>query len=788
MASKLRRVKKGGRRRRWKRRVLVCLLLVLALAWPACLVLSLMFPFPQEQLREARRAGISTVVLDRQGGLLRAFIGKNDQWMIWRGLDEIGPHLVEATVAVEDKRFYSHPGVDPLAIARATWTNVTRWRTVSGASTITMQLVRRLEDRPRTLVSKVVEAFRALQLEGLLDKKQILEWYLNLAPYGGNLVGVEAASLSYFRKRARDLTLAEAALLAGLPQAPSRLRPDRHPGRAKARRDHVLRRMRECGRITGEGLAIALNEPVRVRRTPFPFSAPHFARLVRERNPGRGVLRTTLDRRIQALSENAVREAVDGLRGAGISNGAVVVIENADAAVRALVGSCDFSSEEDQGQVNGATAPRSPGSALKPFTYALAFERGICTPALTLADVPSSYTGYEPENYDQLYHGPVTAREALSASLNIPAVRLLNGVGHADLLAFLRELGLTTLKKDAGHYGLALTLGSAEVTLLELTHAYATLARLGLHRPYRLLEDQPLPPGRRVLSEGAAYVIADVLSDTGRLGGRPLWRSEQGQIRMAWKTGTSYGHRDAWTVAYTPDYTVGVWLGNFSGKPARDLVGIRAAAPVAARILDQIYGRRSATWFAAPESVGTRAVCALSGMPPGDHCKTVVGDLYVRGRSSERPCSVHAAVKIDTKTGTRLCRRCARGRDYAVEAMQSWPVELAAWLRQHGRGHDLLPPHFPECTRRHHEEAPPRVLSPATGQTYALLEKDGGARQKLLLKAASRMERLYWFVDGTLHTTSAPLEPAFWPLERGTHTIVCSDDAGRSSSAVIEVR
>jgi penicillin-binding protein 1C len=870
-------------------------------------ILSLLFPFPQHELEAIRAAKLSTLVLDRDGAPLRAFTGKDDSWMFWTDLDHINPRLVQATIAAEDRRFYTHSGVDPLAVARASWSNLNHGRVVSGASTLTMQVIRLVENRPRTLPSKLVEGFRALQLEQLLTKRQVLEHYLNLAPYGGNAVGVEAASLRYFGKHASDLTLAEAALLAGLPQAPSRLRPDRRLALARERRDHVLRRMHACGYIPRGELAKALREPVVVRRDPLPCDALHLAILAQQRYPDQTVLTTTLDRRIQTLSEAAIREAVDRLRPAGVSNGAVVVIENHTGAVRAMIGSCDFFSEEDDGQVNGATAPRSPGSALKPFTYALAFDDGLCTPDTILADVPANYTGYEPENYDRDYRGPVPAREALAASLNIPAVRLLGQVGQRKLYTFLKDLGLTTLTREPGHYGLALTLGSVEVTLLELTNAYATLARLGIHRAYRLLETEPVAPGRRALSEGAAYLIADVLTDTTRLSGATLWQSDAAGARMAWKTGTSFGHRDAWTIAYTPEYTVGVWLGNFSGKPSRELVGVRAAAPVAARIMDRIHAGTRRAWYVPPPSVESRRLCAVSGMPLGDHCPHAAQGLFLRGRPPDRPCSVHVEVKmtsgsdlkiqnkqppkplatslictlrsdpergdgrpparVEARTipnsrfpipdcgpegcepqaahplsvpdsrrpktdhpiprrapepdgsGTesyaeaaevaeknhdlaeaanrksqiakkelvRLCPHCATGRDYAVRVMQSWPPELAAWLRQHGQGADLVPPHFPGCPRGAEDDAPPQILSPAASQSYVLVG-DGPDREKLLLKATSRMDKLYWFIDGSLHGTTAPLEPSFWPLQRGPHTIVCSDPAGRSASVAIEVR
>ena len=792
------KARKKHRRLRW---ALVMTAAALVLPWAAYRILSWVFPSRPGRLVELRSARISTVVLDRTGEPLRVFLGKDDSRLFWVRLEDINPRVIQATVAVEDERFFQHAGVDPVAVGRACLSNLSSGRVVSGASTVTMQIMRMAGRRPRTVWSKMIEAFRALQLEERLSKNEILELYLNLAPYGGNLVGVEAASLRYFGKHACDLTLDESALLAGLPQSPARLRPDRHAHRARVRRDHVLRRMRTCGYVGEEELAVARSRPVRLTRCGSAFEAPHFTRMVRNRRPGEAALRTTLDRAVQAAAEAALRERVGRLRGAGISNGAVVVIENETAAVRALVGSCDFFSEDDAGQVNGALAARSPGSTLKPFTYALAFEDGMITPASVLADVPLSVSGYEPENYDRRFRGPVSVREALTLSLNVPAVRLLRRVGQARVYRLLKSLGISTLSKPPGHYGLSLVLGSAEANLLELTNAYAALARLGIYRAYRLLETEPMERGRRALSKAAAYLTADVLKDTKRLNGRGLWRSAKGQIRMAWKTGTSWGHRDAWTIAYTPEYTVGVWLGNFDGAPGRGLVGRDAAAPVAARIMEQLYATRAPTWYARPDSVCERKVCRLSGMALGRHCGAWATDLCIRGCSSERPCSVHVAARIDEATGTCLCACCSKGRRYAVRVVESWPVDLAAWFEHTGQKRPLKPAHFWGCSRGGCAGRGPRVLSPNGRETY-VVEREGRPHppsavavpllrrtgRKILLKAAGDSRRLYWFVDGALFTSTAPMGSAFWAPRRGNHTVVCSDEGGRSVSVTVKVR
>ena len=774
---------------KWRKRLLRCGLA--AAAAPIVVLfcfqaLSWLFPYRAYKLRELRARRESTQVLDREGNLLRSFLGRDDSRLFWVGLEEINPLAAKALIAVEDERYEVHPGVDPIAVARAGWSNLRHGRIVSGASTLTMQTVRMVEPHPRTYAWKAVEAFRALQLERLRTKRQLLEIYLNIAPFGGNLVGIEAGALAYFGKHARDLTLAESALLVGLVQSPSRLRPDRHPERARKRRDHVLKRMRLCGYITEAEQAFALRQPVVAHRGPFPFAAPHFARMVYARRHG-SLARSTLDARAQGIAETALREQVAALRGDGVTNGAVVIIENDTAAVRALVGSRDFWSREDCGQINGALVRRSPGSALKPFVYALAFERGVLCPSEVLGDVPRSFSGYMPVNYDREWRGPVSARAALRDSLNMPAVAVLQRVGVGRLHGFLQECGLTTVTRAPESYGLSLALGSAEVRLVELTNAYAALARMGVYRPYRMLETEEAVAGERVLSKEAAWLVADCLTEMRPLVEAGIVKSERHALRLAWKTGTSHGHRDAWCFAYTRDYTVGVWLGNFSGRPSGMLVGIKVAAPVAVGIMRQLHVSRAAVWPAQPCGVCKRRVCAVSGMPAGAHCPHTAPGLAIAGRSSREVCTVHVAARIDCETGRCLCPLCSRGRAWSVKVLEKWPAGLDSWFRASGGSHRLAPPHFAGCRAARSEGTALRISSPADGETY-LLRGDGTAGRQLLLRATASAERLHWFVDGRLYATSGSSARLFWPLRAGVHAIACTDETGKYASVRITVR
>jgi penicillin-binding protein 1C len=555
-----------------------------------------------------RAAPVSTVLLDREGNPIRYAPASSGDLAPRVPLAKIEPLLVRATIAAEDARFYRHGGVDLLAACRALWLNVTRGRIVSGASTITMQLARLLRPLPRSYYGKFREALLAIHLERKLGKEEILELYLNLAPYGGNARGVEAAARRWFGRAPDDLSLSEAALLAALPQSPGRLRPDRHPERARARRDWILDRMESLKMVETGAAREAGASAVQVSWNPLPLSAAHFGSWALARVAPGSRVRTTLDPALQAMAEEAVRARLRDLSPLGVEEGSALVVETASGRIRAMVGSGDFTSPRG-GQVNGAAAPRSPGSLLKPFLYALAFERGIIAPDTVLEDSPRRFRdGYDPRNFSGGFAGRLPAREALARSLNVPAVEVLERVGVRPALERMRAFGLRGLRRAEGRSGLSLALGGVEVTLLELVEAYAALARLGEHLPLSFREDGPPAVAGRVLSPRAAYDVACALEGTAfgadeREGGLNL-------PRMALKTGTSHGFRDAWAIAYTPRYTVGVWFGNFNSRSSPALIGQSAAAPAALELMRRLEPG-GGEWFAPPPE-------AISGplLPP----------------------------------------------------------------------------------------------------------------------------------------------------------------------------
>ena len=765
--------------------VVTCAGVVLCLALYAAILK--IYPFPEKQISEIQ---YSKTIFDKDGNLLRAFLGKDGCWILPAQLPEVNPNFIKATIAVEDKRFRFHRGVDPSAMLRALKQNLTSKGIVSGASTITMQVMRLITPKERTLWNKLVETVHAIRLETLYSKDEILKLYVELAPYGGNINGVKAASLRYFKKYPADLSLSECALLAGLPQSPSRFRPDRYPQRARIRRDMVLESMLRNGYISRQEHDNARNEPVIAGNFSFPFKAPHFTRNIKQKFANQDKIITTLDSNIQHFAEVSLRDAVKSLRPYGVTNGAIVIIENKTGKVRALVGSADFLSFEDFGQINGAKASRSPGSSLKPFTYALGIDKGLYTPRMILADVPVQYSGYAPRDYDKKYRGPVTVRQALVDSLNIPAVEVLDKIHYRNLYFFLKDMGISTLNKIPEHYGLSLTLGSGDVNLLELTNAYAGLARGGKYKPYCLTEDSREVESEQVISQAAAYIISDILSDSSRLEAIGIYRHDKIYPKIAFKTGTSYGHRDAWTVSYNPEYTVGVWLGNFSGKPSRALVGIEVATPVAVRIFDWLYAKKSAPWYAKPDDVGERLVCTLSGEPVGEVCEHSVKDLYIKHKSFAKKCTFHKRIAIDITLMLALSDQTKQGREYIEEVFTIWPDKLQSWVRQHNPEY-LMPPEYMVVPKRvvSFDKNRPRILSPLHKCEYFTLNTaKTGPKLALLANASFDADRLYWFINDAFYSTSEVGERLFWDMEKGQHKITCVDKQGRSSFIKIVVR
>jgi penicillin-binding protein 1C len=564
--------------------------------------------------------------MDRQGKLLRAFLSRDDSWTLWRNDLRRCGNIKNAIVAAEDRRFYSHCGVDIPAIFRAIILNLASGRVKSGASTLTMQLMRMsLDHHRRSWSNKLVETFRALQCEREMSKEDILCWYLNFAPFGSNIYGVEAASRIYFRKTPENLTPEEAALLAGLVQAPSNLLPYRYPEKAEKRRQVILNRMYHSSYIDYDRLISARSESIRCHRNRLPVAAPHFAALLAEKYPGQQVI-STIDAGLQYHAAHLLKQAVSDAPSGG--NGAVIIVSNRDNTVRAFVGSAGFGSVA--AQVNHATVPRGPGSLLKPFIYLTAFERGLAVPATIMDDRAVAFAGYAPRNYDRQWHGPVSIRKALAFSYNVPAVAMLDKIGVDSFTESLERFGLRVPAAPERRYGLALALGGAEFSLLELVRAYSALARLGTMLPLRFVENAPTESPERIADKDAAFLICDILKDRSRLQGRSLWKNGDSPQTFAWKTGTSNNLRDAWTIAWNPDWTVGVMLTCAGSGRNASLVGIKNAAPTAAALIGLAAGNEH-NWYRLPAQISRRPVCSRTGLLPCSACRNTTTDYFQVG-------------------------------------------------------------------------------------------------------------------------------------------------------------
>lgn len=730
----------------------------------------------------------AVLVTDRAGEPLRFFLSPDDKWRLHVPLGDISPIVRDTLIQYEDRRFFQHPGFDPLAILRATGQNLAAGHVVSGGSTLTMQVARLLEPKPRTVLSKIHEVLRALQLERRYSKAEILNIYFNIAPYGGNIEGVAAASWLYFGKAPDRLGLAEAALLVALPQSPEQRRSDRHPEASRAARQRVLDRLHGAGAISSEEHQTACDQPVPEGRWPLPFAAPHQAEYLARSHPDATQLASTLDRRIQQEAQRLLEGHLAMHARHGITNGAVVIVENHTRAVRALVGSRDYFDTAASGFINGARAMRSPGSALKPFVYARALDAGIISEAKLVSDVPVDYSGYRPENFNSRYSGLVAPREALVHSLNVPAVNIEAKLGDRGLSSILSLADFAITRDPRRQLGLSLVLGGGEVSLVELAGLYSSLADGGAFKPLRTLESDPVEPhGVRLFSPAAAWLVAEWLTDRDRGELPENWQAAVAAPKIAWKTGTSYGRRDAWSLGVNRRWTVGVWMGNFDARGVPELVGSSTAGPLLLALAAMLETHGKGGWMPRPDGVGQREVCALSGMLPGPDCPHRKRENHIRSVSPAAPCDFHRAMDVDEDSGHRLCSHCREGRRWRREVAVVYPSDVATWLAQTGYSAPPLPLHNPACTRDGGGD-PPVIRSPQDGGVYRPAPKATEAGQLLLSASVSNeVDRLYWFIDGALYWSGSPLDRVFWPPQAGAHRLVCMDGRGLQSEINIRV-
>jgi penicillin-binding protein 1C len=748
------------------------------------LVISLV---PTHSLLHGR--SFSQVIFDRSGKVLRFTLTNDERYRLSTKLNEVSPDLVRAVLTKEDQWFYWHPGFNPGTILRAAYGWVTR-KPFGGASTITMQLSRLLTGRPsRTLSGKLRQLTHAAVLELLYSKQEILEAYLTLAPFGNNIEGVESAARIYFNKEARNLSFDEAHLLAVIPQHPAQRTPTNNtiPRDLQIAAQHLYNRS-----SSGQKIENLVFPSVITQRRDLPLHAPHFTEIVRQRYPLEEKLVTTLDLPVQKLVEEISSRFFLKNTKLGLHNGAILVVDSRTNAVRAALGSADYWNDSIQGKVNGLRARRSPGSALKPFAYALAIDQGLIHPQTLLHDTAFLRSTYNPENFDGEFMGPLTAAEALVRSRNIPAIQLLQKLTYTKVHTFFLEAGVQELR-SADFYGLALVLGGVEVTLEEMARLYLMLARDGSASSLRYLEgykDDSDNRTTRLLSPEAAYLTREMLKENPRPSEGFGQTVVSGNRRYSWKTGTSHGFRDAWAVGIVGPYVLVVWLGNFDNTPNPALIGRESAGPLFFLLADALQSRLAHDPQATPGNssrlnIARADVCAVSGALPHAACPLKKHALLIPGVSPIDICSIHRFVAIDPQTGLRSCEG-ALNPTAIRKSYEFWPSDVLALFAQAGLSRRIPPSFTAGCSRsdqpRHITGKAPLLLSPQEKVNYGGLIGQP-VTVPFLAVTDSDAPTVYWFVNNTFYAEGKSREPVLWSGPPGTYVVRAVDGQGRSVEA-----
>ncbi len=707
------------------------------------LIADYLYPLDTNSLSRA----LSLEIYDKNGLLLRTMLSRDGYWRYRCEHDEIPELLKQSVLEFEDRWFYYHIGVNPVAMIRALMHNALN-DNVIGGSTITMQVARMMYRRNRTYGSKMLELFNALQLEWHYSKEEILTYYFNLAPYGGNIEGVKAASRFYFNRALNELSISQIAILTTIPKNPNANRPDRQK-HLDAKRLRVLSLLKKAGIVDASQYRRARLEPVGVKRFSAPMHAPQFT--ARFRTQKGGVYQTDIDLNLQRFTRKRLHEAVMRLNALKVQNGAALIIDNRTMAIAAYVGSDDFN--HDAGQNDGVAMIRSPGSTLKPFVYAKAFDRGVITPKQEVFDIPIHIGGYAPENFNRRFMGRISAQEALQYSLNIPAVELNGFLKDDGLYEVLQQANIASLLHEKAYYGDALVLGGFGISLLDLVHLYTAFANEGVYKP---LKGEDENRSVRLFSEASAWIVSDILSNGIRPELSAYWDSTEEIARIGFKTGTSADSRDLLTVGYSKEYTVGVWLGNFDGSKTENLTGINTASKVVFEIFRFLNSAQKLTWLQRPQSVRETQLCS-DALRLGT-CRSEQFDYTVEGVALQRPCDMLRAEVLAYLLG-----------ENAFDSM-----------------HDLAShPCYVQW-----QENRPFLAAPHEGATFVIDTQSDTNAQKVMLQCYSFKfdQKIFWSIDGGPLFEGGSAEEAFVSLDPGTHRIECYDAQASLTTHTITIK
>ncbi|MBU4486758.1 MAG: penicillin-binding protein 1C [Candidatus Delongbacteria bacterium] len=735
---------------------------------------------------EPEEGYFSKVVLDNEGAMLRMFLNMDEQWVYPDTKMPIPEKLKTCVINFEDKRFDYHFGIDPVAVLRAAYLNIKNGRIVSGGSTITMQLARIRDQKKRTLANKFYEALQSVKFEVLLSKDEILKQYLNCAPYGRNIIGYQTASLKYFGKYADQLSWAEATLLAVLPNSPGGMSPGINHGRMIKKRNLLLKRLFESKIISEEIYKTAVLEKVIISPHIFPKTAPHATEYC-IRKSKENIIRSTIDSKIQQNIEEIVKRHAEYLRNNGINNLSVLVCDTRTGKVRAYIGSQDYWDDPKLGKIDGVQASRSSGSILKPFLYAKCIDDGIICENSLIEDIPVNISSFSPQNADDSFSGIVRTKDALTKSLNVPAVILLKKFGLTHFYEALKKMGITTLSRPADDYGLSLIIGGAETSLWEVTNLYRGLANYGDFGRVTIFESDSIEKMERSLTKGASYIVLKILEDVKRPGIEYFWNLFENSRPVSWKTGTSYAHKDAWAMGVTTEWTVGVWAGNFDGETNKMISGAQTAGPVLFDILNRISSNTVEPFYAPANELKTVNVCIATGYIHSENCPETESVMLPKHSQPLQICPYHQKIYLSMDEKEQVCSLCWE-KGHKEKTVLKYPPLVTRTMQKAGSEVDQIPEHKSSCPSLWNNNDI-SIVYPQSGSRIYIPTDIGGAEQKIKMDVAHTQKdsRVFWYIDSVYYGQSEKVHSLSVSPEKGIHTIKVIDSNGKSDEIKFEV-
>lgn len=727
----------------------------------------------------------SQSVYSREGKLLKTFLNNTDKWRIKTNWEEVSPLFKKVLINKEDKYFHWHSGVNPVSIFQSIISNVRANKRVSGASTISMQVVRLLHPAKRTFYNKFIEMLRAFQLELAYNKEEILDIYINILPYGGNIEGVATASMFYFGKSPQALSLNECIVLSIIPNKPTSLNIKKSTTNIEKSKKYWLNYFKDKKIFSESLVENALAEDVVLKKRELPNIAPHLAlKLINEYKDSSRIY-SSISFNTQLQCESLLKNYVEKIKSININNGSIMVVDNKTRKVIAYCGSNDFNDDKYQGQVNGIEGIRSPGSALKPFLYANAFNLGLCTPNTIVYDVPININSYQPQNYDKSFLGTVSVKKALAFSLNIPAVTMLNEMGLTEFITTLKVFGFKDIKSK--NMGLSLALGGCGVTLNQLVSAYTSLSQYGQYQPLLYKQFQKNSNSIQLVSPEAVYLTTDILSTLVRPDIPSSYFNSTYKIpKIAWKTGTSFGRKDAWAIGYNKDYTIGVWVGNFTGEGVPSLSGAEYATPLLFELFNLIDYQSKKQWFAPPKNIDFRYVCPKTGHLCQAYCNEKITDMFIKNITIQKYCDHVIQVYVNKDSTISYCNSCLPDKEFKIKTYNNYPPALINYYENEKINYNKIPPHSELCTKVYDKKGP-IIVSPTNEAEY-LIEENSGAEMLLNAQSDNKAGKLFWYINNKMVAEAKPNQPIFVKLPLGIVKISCSDDLGRTSTIQVKTK